>query len=135
MSRALLDRLAAAGVRTTSAQEGEEAVSEKVTLRVAGTRHFTSYIRFRRELIGMPGVREVQVTERTAETAVLIVDFQGAVEEFAGILQLKDFETFRLDVTAVEETGIAVDLVPLEDNAPEAAGSVAEPEGSTLTPQ
>lgn len=84
----------------------------KITVQVGGTQHFASYIRFRRELMELPGVKDMTVVERTPDNATLAVSFDGGGRALAGILVLRQFEDFRLDIQEVEADRISVTLIP-----------------------
>jgi hypothetical protein len=107
-------RLAGAAVAGEIAEKWKavDGGSRNITVQVTGTRHFESYIRFRRELMELPGVRELAVVERTPDSATLAVSFNGGGRALAGVLVLRQFEAFRLDIQEAAADRITVTLIP-----------------------
>ncbi len=71
-----------------------------------------SFVKFRGALSTMSGVDSVQRKEMKADTAVLLVDYQGNLQALADALMRQNFDTFSLTITNQEEGAIRLQLVP-----------------------
>ncbi len=74
--------------------------------------HIANFVKFRGALSTMSGVDSVQRKEMKADTAVLLVDYQGNLQALADALMRQHFDTFRLNITNQEENAIRLQLVP-----------------------
>jgi hypothetical protein len=70
-----------------------------------------SFVKFRGALSTMPGVDNLQLKEMMPDAAVLLVDYQGTSRAFADALLLQNFDTFGLNISAIEPNLIRVQLV------------------------
>jgi hypothetical protein len=95
-------------------QEGREASNIRVML--SGTRNLANFVMFRRMLNTVDGVKEVQVKELKADTAILAVDYNGEPKELAQALMLNAFDTFGINIYDVSSNQLGIQLV---SNRPE----------------
>ena len=70
-----------------------------------------SFVKFRGALSTMSGVDNLQLKEMMPDTAVLLVDYQGTSRAFADVLLLQNFDTFGLNISAIEPNLIRLQLV------------------------
>jgi len=93
------DQLAEAIARNWA--EKESAVIS-VALQVRGTEHLGNFVTFRRVLVGLSGVKQMQIEEIRGDEAVIRVAFQGSPEALADALAgivSESFEVLILEVT------------------------------------
>ena len=91
--------------------QGESA--SKVEIWVEGiSGHIANFVKFRGTLSTMSGVDSVQRKEMKADTAVLLVDYQGNIQALADALMRQNFDTFSLSIVQQEENAIRLQLVP-----------------------
>jgi len=89
------------------------AGGSKVEVWVEGiSGHIANFVKFRGALSTMSGVDSVQRKEMKADTAVLLVDYQGNLQAMADALMRQRFDTFSLTITNQEENTIRLQLVP-----------------------
>jgi hypothetical protein len=70
-----------------------------------------SFVRFRGTLSTMSGIDNLQLKEMMPDAAVLLVDYQGTARALADALLLQNFDTFGLNITAIEANSIRLQLV------------------------
>ena len=70
-----------------------------------------SFVKFRGALSTMSGVDNLQLKEMMPDAAVLLVNYQGTSRAFADALLLQNFDTFGLNISAVEPNLIRLQLV------------------------
>ncbi len=70
-----------------------------------------SFVKFRGALSNMSGVDNLRLKEMMPDAAVLLVDYQGTTRAFADALLLQNFDTFGLNISAIEENKIRLQLV------------------------
>jgi hypothetical protein len=70
-----------------------------------------SFVKFRGTLGTMSGVDNLQLKEMMPDAAVLLVDYQGTARALADALLLQNFDTFGLNITAIEADSIRLQLV------------------------
>ena len=70
-----------------------------------------SFVKFRGALSTMSGVDNLQLKEMMSDAAVLLVDYQGTSRAFADALLLQNFDTFGLNISAIESNLIRLQLV------------------------
>ena len=90
-------------------QEGRQAANIRVML--SGTRNLANFVMFRRMLNTVDGVKDVQVKELKADTAVLAVDYKGKPKDLAEALMLNAFDTFGINVYDVAQNELGIQLV------------------------
>lgn len=73
--------------------------------------NIANFVKFRGALSTMSGVDSVQRKEMKADTAVLLVDYQGNRQALADALMRQAFDTFSLEITGQEENAIRLQLV------------------------
>lgn len=70
-----------------------------------------SFVKFRGALGNMSGVDNLQLKEMMPNAAVLLVDYQGTTQALADTLLLQNFDTFGLNISAIETNKIRLQLV------------------------
>jgi hypothetical protein len=70
-----------------------------------------SFVKFRGALGTMSGVDNLQLKEMMPDAAVLLVDYQGSTRALADALLLQNFDTFGLNISAIEANKIRLQLV------------------------
>jgi hypothetical protein len=70
-----------------------------------------SFVKFRGALGNMSGVDNLQLREMMPDAAVLVVDYQGTARALADALLLQNFDTFGLNISAIEANKIRLQLV------------------------
>jgi hypothetical protein len=70
-----------------------------------------SFVKFRGALGTMSGVENLQLKEMMPGAAVLLVNYQGTAQALADALLLLNFDTFGLNISAVEANRIRLQLV------------------------
>ncbi len=89
------------------------AGGSKVEVRVEGlSGNIANFVKFRGALSTMSGVDSVQRKEMKADTAVLLVDYQGNLQALADALMRQKFDTFNLNITSQEANTIRLQLLP-----------------------
>jgi hypothetical protein len=84
-----------------------------IEIRVEGiSGNMSNFVKFRGALTTMSGVDGVQRKEMKADTAVLLVDFQGNRQALADALTRQHFDAFSLEISGMEENAIRLRLVP-----------------------
>jgi hypothetical protein len=87
------------------------ASSAQITLRVSGTRHLGEFVMFRRRLMEITGVNELQTREMRLDEATLVIDYNGNQRAFADALLLQAFDGFSINIADVSADGIRIELV------------------------
>jgi hypothetical protein len=70
-----------------------------------------SFVKFRGALGTMSGVENLQLKEMMPGAAVLLVNYQGTAQALADALLLQNFDTFGLNISAIEANRIRLQLV------------------------
>lgn len=73
--------------------------------------NIANFVKFRGMLGTMSGVDNLQLKEMMPDAAVLLVDYQGTARALADALLLQNFDTFGLNITAIEAGSIKLQLV------------------------
>jgi hypothetical protein len=85
----------------------------KIEIQVAGINgHIAAFVRLRGAMGAMSGVDEIQRKEMQADTAVLLVDYQGSAQALADALRRQSFDTFSVKVANPEGDTIRLQIVP-----------------------
>ena len=116
--RVLIQATVAAGkIREALAEAGAlqatpAAATDPVVLTVEGSGNLANFVKLRRALGSLPGVRGVQVKEMKPNEATLLVDYAGGGRELAAALALHSFDTFEVAVVEALENVLKVALNP-----------------------
>ncbi len=116
--RVLIQATVAAGkIREALAEAGAlqqtpATTSATVALTVEGSGNLANFVKMRRTLGGLPGVRGVQVKEMKPNEATLLVDYAGGGRELAAALALHSFDTFEVAVVEALDNALRVALNP-----------------------
>ncbi len=85
----------------------------KIELSIEGiSGHIAEFVKFRGVLGTMSGVDSVQRKEMQADTAVLLVDYQGSARALAAALMQQSFDTFGLNISEPQGNTIRLQIVP-----------------------
>jgi hypothetical protein len=107
----------------------DQTSKKMLTLTVEGTSYLSSFVRFRRALREMPGVKRLQVSAMKSNRATLEVDYAGSPRELADALMLQAFESFGLMIHEVQPDGLTLGLMTGQQAPADTATS-----GETDTP-
>ncbi len=87
--------------------------SSKIEVHVEGiSGHIADFVKFRGAIGVMSGVDSVQRKEMQADTAVLLVDYQGSARALVDALMRQSFDTFGLDIAEPQGNMIRLQIVP-----------------------
>lgn len=103
----ITDRLRAAGILAR-----EKGSATALSLRVMGSDHLSSFVLFRGNLAGMPGVDDVQISEILPNQTTLTVAYRGTAGDFAEALVRQPREGYTLRVFQESDTVFRIDLAP-----------------------
>jgi hypothetical protein len=88
------------------------AAGNRIEMAVHGiSGNMANFVRFRGALSNLSGVDRLQLKERTADAAVLTLEFQGNTRTLADALLRLGFEGFRITIGQLEADTIQVQLV------------------------
>jgi 3-deoxy-D-arabino-heptulosonate 7-phosphate (DAHP) synthase class II len=87
--------------------------SSKIEVHVEGiSGHIADFVKFRGAMGVMSGVDSVQRKEMQADTAVLLVDYQGSARALVDALMRQSFDTFGLNIAEPQGNTIRLQIVP-----------------------
>lgn len=87
--------------------------SSAIELQVEGiSGHIADFVKLRGAMGVMSGVDSIQRKEMRADTAVLLVDYQGSARAFAAALMRESFDTFSLNIAEAAGNTIRLQIVP-----------------------
>jgi hypothetical protein len=95
-----------------AAWQKDTRVFTEVELIIEGTGNLANFIKFRRMLNNIPGVKEIQTQEMKADEVIMAVNFEGDARALANTLLLKTFDTFGINISNVSDNLIKIKLVP-----------------------
>ena len=81
-----------------------------IDISVSGTGQLANFIRLRKALADIPGVRDVQIREMGPNAAVLVLDYEGTSRKLADALMLKTFDSFGINISEITDAGIRLAL-------------------------
>jgi hypothetical protein len=85
----------------------------KIEIQVEGiSGHIAAFVKIRGAMSTMSGVEDIQRKEMQADTAVLLVDYQGSARALADALKRQSFDTFSLQIDNPEGNTIHLQIVP-----------------------
>ena len=92
--------------------KSSESSSGQIELFVKGTGNLSSFVSFRKSLVQIPGISNLQIKETMADEALILVDYSGSAQNLAEIVMQKAFDDFRVNILEVGSTHINMDLIP-----------------------
>jgi hypothetical protein len=78
---------------------------------IEGTDNLTNFVKFRRVIHDIPGVKHLQMKEMTLNQATVIVDFQGTPEDLASALMLKALDTIGINIYEISPNHLRIELI------------------------
>jgi hypothetical protein len=94
------------------AWQKEQDRSALIEVVVEGTGgHIASFVRLRKAIATLSGVKELKMQEMSADQATMAVNYQGSTRSLADALLLKTFTGFGIDIYKVAEEAIHIRLV------------------------
>jgi hypothetical protein len=85
----------------------------KIEIQVEGiSGHIAAFVKLRGAMGTMSGVEDIQRKEMQADTAVLLVEYQGSARALADALKRQSFDTFNLQIGNPEGNMIHLQIVP-----------------------
>jgi len=98
-------------LQLTSAWESEFSRQSLVEINIHGTRELANFIKFRKALGKIPGVRAIHIKVMKADESIISVDYEGTAQSLADELLLKTFESFGVDIYEVSPGRLGIELV------------------------
>lgn len=105
---------AAAQILTTkivSLWQSKNEVSSSIDVVVVGERIFSNFIKFRRTLHEISGVKKIQSKELKSSQARILIDFEGNATELARLMMSKEYDGFSVDISEISAGGFQVKLI------------------------
>lgn len=111
--RMLGSQVAEDTAKTLSAvKESPATKSSLLELTIQGTSKIRYYAKFKQALSALPGVRNLIVKEMQADTAIVVVDYQGSAQQLADAMIARPFDAFSVDIQDVAGGRIRLALTP-----------------------
>ena len=98
-------------LQLTSAWESESNQQSLVEINIHGTRELANFIKFRKALGKIPGVKAIHIKVMKADESIISVDYEGTAQSLADELLLKTFESFGIDIYEVSPGRLGIELV------------------------
>jgi hypothetical protein len=98
--------------RITGAWQKRAEQSDLLEIMVEGTGNLASFVKFRRLISGIPGVKEIQIKEMKSNEATLLIDFEGSGKDLADALMLKNLESIGINIYEVSQSRLKIELKP-----------------------
>ena len=83
-----------------------------IEIKVEGAGNLSNFVKFRRIVKNIPGVKDLQMKEMTSNEATMMVEFQGSVKELANALMLETFESIGINIYEISENHLRIALIP-----------------------
>ncbi len=99
--------------RIMDAWRKEDKKPSEIKVRVEGTNYMTHFVTLRKNLINLPGVKDIQTREMEADKAVIIINFQGKGKDLANALILNTFDTFGVNIAEVTDEYLKMEIIPV----------------------
>jgi len=111
MSRASAKAAEDLSLQIAAAFEQRKKQSTKIMILVKGTNYLANFVRLRREIDNLPGVRGILTSEMRSNETTIIVDYMGSARDLAESLLLKSFDSFGINITEVTQEELMIELV------------------------
>ncbi len=98
--------------RIISGWQNEDKKSGMVEIIVEGTNYFANFVKFRKVISKLSGVKAIQNKGMKPTEAVILVDFEGDANELAQALMLKTFDSFGVKISDLSQDRFKVLFVP-----------------------
>ena len=82
-----------------------------VEIIIDGTSDLANFVKFRRMIHDIAGVKHLQMKEMTLHQATIIVDFQGSSEDLANALMLKTLDTLGINIYEISPNHLRIELI------------------------
>jgi hypothetical protein len=102
----------ALAMQIATAWQSDIKQTAMVEIIVEGTRYLASFVKLRRKIKEMPGVKGMQIKEMKSDQATLTVDYQGDTRKFADELMLNSYESFSINIREVSADYLRISLIP-----------------------
>ena len=79
---------------------------------VAGTGNLANFVIFRRTLIQLPGMKELQTSEMKPDEVTLAAEYQGSAEDLAAALKTQTFDTLQINIAEILSNSLRIELIP-----------------------
>jgi len=86
--------------------------SNPLDLIVSGTSDLGNFVKFRRTLTEIPGVKRIYIREKKFNEAIIGIDFMGSAGEFGDALKLKTFKLFAVKLHNISQNTLRAELIP-----------------------
>lgn len=98
-------------LQLTSAWENESNQQSLVEINIHGTRELANFIKFRKALGKISGVKAIHIKVMKADESIISVDYEGTAQSLADELLLKTFDSFGVDIYEVSPGRLGIELV------------------------
>lgn len=88
---------------------------EMIEIMVKGTSRLANFVKFRKTLNEMPGIKDVRIIEMKSDEALIVVYFKGDSKALADALMIKTFDTFGINIYEVSPINLKIELIPSSD--------------------
>jgi len=99
-------------LQITTALDEKKKQSTKILIRVTGTDHLADFVRLRRAIDTIQGVRGILTSEMRSNETTIVVDYMGSARELAESLLLKSFQSFSINISEVTPEELMIELIP-----------------------
>ncbi len=91
---------------------GSSRKSDMLEIIVSGISNLGNFVRFRRALSDIPGVKKIDIRERRRDEATIGIKFQGKAGEFEDALMQKTFQLFSVKLYDTSQNTLKIELIP-----------------------
>jgi hypothetical protein len=96
----------------TRVWQKQAAKPSVVAMVIRGTDHLASYVKFRKRMNSISGVEGIRIKGIKPNEATLLVEYKGKTEDLAAALMKQNFDSFGINIFAVTEDMLRVELIP-----------------------
>lgn len=96
----------------TAPPAAPSVMAEWIDMSVIGSANIGNFIRFRRGIGELQGVRELKVIESKGNEAKLSVSYEGSFQQFTDLLKKTDFQLFNIVIRETFQNKIKLELMP-----------------------
>ena len=98
-------------LQISSAWAAQDNTHKQVEIVVHGTSELINFVKFRKILGKVNGVKAIHIMEMKANESTLMVDYDGTAQSLAEELMLNTFESFGIDIFEVLPEKLGIELI------------------------
>ena len=98
-------------LQISSAWAAQDNAHKQVEIVVHGTSELISFVKFRKILGKVNGVKAIHIMEMKANESTIMVDYDGTAQALAEELMLNTFESFGIDIFEVLPEKLGIELI------------------------